>query len=288
VRDRAAYVGGLAAWRPPPSGEDAPASTSLTFSFAVNFRYLRLSLNACSLPVERPMLESAPDEICASPYGLGSDPVRTPSTVNALPGEQAKSWQRARARSGARARGDRPGRPSLSVECSLRSRRPAEDVAVSEGRRAVGLGRRGWHGAPRLDRKPVCINCRAVGRIAHVVPDAAPIRVRRDCVYVIAEELIVRLLDALWDMLPKGRGGSSALAPRRLATRSELVAGGGASDRSPNQPAPTQRERRKHVLATVAPLIRRESGSVARPFLRKAPDPHVIRPPSKPILLPRC
>ena len=34
------------------------------------------------------MLESAPDEICASPYGLGSDPVRTPSTVNALPGSR--------------------------------------------------------------------------------------------------------------------------------------------------------------------------------------------------------
>ena len=34
------------------------------------------------------MLESAPDEICASPYGLGSDHVRTPSTVNALPGSR--------------------------------------------------------------------------------------------------------------------------------------------------------------------------------------------------------
>jgi hypothetical protein len=34
------------------------------------------------------MLESAPDEICASPYGLGSDPVRTPSTINALPGSR--------------------------------------------------------------------------------------------------------------------------------------------------------------------------------------------------------
>jgi hypothetical protein len=36
------------------------------------------------------MLESAPDEICASPYGLGSDPVRTPSTVNALPGSRPR------------------------------------------------------------------------------------------------------------------------------------------------------------------------------------------------------
>jgi hypothetical protein len=34
------------------------------------------------------MLESAPDEICASPYGLSSHPVRTPSTVNALPGSR--------------------------------------------------------------------------------------------------------------------------------------------------------------------------------------------------------
>lgn len=38
--------------------------------------------------VERPMLTSAPDRISASPYGLGSDPVRTPSTVNALPGSR--------------------------------------------------------------------------------------------------------------------------------------------------------------------------------------------------------
>ncbi len=34
------------------------------------------------------MLEGAPDAICASPYGLGSDRVRTPSTVNALPGSR--------------------------------------------------------------------------------------------------------------------------------------------------------------------------------------------------------
>ena len=34
------------------------------------------------------MLEVAPDAICASPYGLGSDRVRTPSTVNALPGSR--------------------------------------------------------------------------------------------------------------------------------------------------------------------------------------------------------
>ncbi len=35
------------------------------------------------------MLMSAPDAICASPYGLGSERVRTPGTVNALPGSRA-------------------------------------------------------------------------------------------------------------------------------------------------------------------------------------------------------
>jgi hypothetical protein len=34
------------------------------------------------------MLRSAPDAISASPYRLGSDRVRTPSTVNALPGSR--------------------------------------------------------------------------------------------------------------------------------------------------------------------------------------------------------
>jgi hypothetical protein len=34
------------------------------------------------------MPEVAPDAIRASPYGLGSDRVRTPSTVNALPGSR--------------------------------------------------------------------------------------------------------------------------------------------------------------------------------------------------------
>ena len=34
------------------------------------------------------MLKGAPDAICASPYGLGSDRVRTPSTANALPGSR--------------------------------------------------------------------------------------------------------------------------------------------------------------------------------------------------------
>jgi hypothetical protein len=34
------------------------------------------------------MLRSAPDAISASPYGLGSDRIRTPITVNALPGSR--------------------------------------------------------------------------------------------------------------------------------------------------------------------------------------------------------
>src|SRR6266511_3134880 len=71
------------------------------------------------------------------------------------------------------------------------------------------------------------------------------------------------------DSVPPSEGSASD-----GSAGSELIAGGGASDRSPNQPAPTQRERRKHVLAPVAPPIRRGSGSVARSFFRKAPDPH--------------
>jgi hypothetical protein len=40
------------------------------------------------LLVERPILRGAPDAISASPYGLGSDHVRTPQPVNALPGSR--------------------------------------------------------------------------------------------------------------------------------------------------------------------------------------------------------
>jgi hypothetical protein len=58
------------------------------------------------------------------------------------------------------------------------------------------------------------------------------------------------------------------------AARSELVAGVGASDRSPNQPASAQGEPGKHVLAVVAPHRGRGSGPVMRLLLRKAPDPH--------------
>ena len=69
--------------------------------------------------------------------------------------------------------------------------------------------------------------------------------------------------------VPPGEGSAS-----ESSAGSELVAGGRAADRSPNQPAPTQRERLKHVLATVAPPIRRGGGSVVRALLGKAPDPH--------------
>src|SRR3954452_12363169 len=40
------------------------------------------------------MLEVAPDAICDSAYGLGSDCVRTPSTVNALPGSRPHGTRR--------------------------------------------------------------------------------------------------------------------------------------------------------------------------------------------------
>lgn len=58
------------------------------------------------------------------------------------------------------------------------------------------------------------------------------------------------------------------------AAWSEAVAGCGASDRSPNQPAPAQRQRREHVLAVVAPHVGRRGGPVVRRLLRKPPNPH--------------
>lgn len=64
-----------------------------------------------------------------------------------------------------------------------------------------------------------------------------------------------------------GRSESSS------ATRLELVAGAGASDQSAHQPAPAQRERWKHELATVAPNLGLEGRPVVRAFLRKAPNP---------------
>jgi hypothetical protein len=80
-----------------------------------------------------------------------------------------------------------------------------------------------------------------------------------------------------------GRVRRRSRAPGALlsAAWSEVVAGCGASDWSPNQPAPAQRERGKHVFATGAPHLGRGSGSVVRLSLGQAPDPHVIRPPWK-------
>ena len=66
------------------------------------------------------------------------------------------------------------------------------------------------------------------------------------------------------------------------AARSEVVAGCGASDRSPDQPAPAHGERGEHVFATGAPHLASGSGSVVRLCLGQPPDPHVIRPPWKP------
>jgi hypothetical protein len=61
-----------------------------------------------------------------------------------------------------------------------------------------------------------------------------------------------------------------------------VVAGCGASDGSPNQPATSHSERGKHVLTTSAPHLASGSGSVVRLCLGQPPDPHVIRPPCLP------
>jgi hypothetical protein len=66
------------------------------------------------------------------------------------------------------------------------------------------------------------------------------------------------------------------------AARCELVAACGASDRAPDQPAPAQSERGKHVLATGAPRLGCGSRSVVRLCLGQPPDPHLIRPPWTP------
>ena len=69
------------------------------------------------------------------------------------------------------------------------------------------------------------------------------------------------------------------------APRGELITGCGILDQPPDQPASAQRERRKHVLATVATGLRRSRGPIVRASLRKAPDscPHPAT--FKPILL---
>jgi hypothetical protein len=87
------------------------------------------------------MLESAPDEICASPYGLGSDPVRTPSTVNALPGSRSVSKkERGQKRLTSSAWGDRSCQAAYSyswISPPSRSRRLS--CGYGGSRRGVGL-----------------------------------------------------------------------------------------------------------------------------------------------------
>jgi hypothetical protein len=72
---------------------------------------------------------------------------------------------------------------------------------------------------------------------------------------------------SMGDGLPTARSLSSGGywgSGRVSAARSELVACCGASDRSPDQPAPAQSERGKHVFATGAPHLGRGSGPVVR------------------------
>ena len=61
-----------------------------------------------------------------------------------------------------------------------------------------------------------------------------------------------------------GAGGSSAWR--------ELIAGGGALDQPPDQPASAQDQRREHVLAGVAADLGLRGGPIVRGLLRKTPD----------------
>jgi hypothetical protein len=89
-------------------------------------------------------------------------------------------------------------------------------------------------------------------------------------------------LIAPFQLSPDARASLWKQGVGEAAARSEVVAGCGASDRPPDQPASAQSERGKHVLATSAPHLGCGSGSVVRPSLGKAPDPHVIRAHWKP------
>jgi len=57
------------------------------------------------------------------------------------------------------------------------------------------------------------------------------------------------------------------------AARGELVAGSGTLDEASHEPAPTDGQGRKHVLAGIAPNLRLRSGSVVRRPLGQTPDP---------------
>jgi hypothetical protein len=89
-------------------------------------------------------------------------------------------------------------------------------------------------------------------------------------------------LIAPFQLSPDARASLWKQGVGEAAARSEVVAGCGASDRPPDQPASAQSERGKHVLATGAPHLGCGSGSVVRLSLGKAPDPHVIRAHWKP------
>ena len=74
------------------------------------------------------------------------------------------------------------------------------------------------------------------------------------------------------------------------AARCEVVAGGRAADRPPDQATAAERQWREHVLAAVAANLGLRGGPVVRPPLRETPDPRrhpippeliVLRPGSK-------
>jgi hypothetical protein len=68
------------------------------------------------------------------------------------------------------------------------------------------------------------------------------------------------------------------------AARCEVVAGGRATDRSPNQTTGPERQWRKHVLALVAADLSLAGWSIVRRLLRETPYPcrHSIPPESHP------
>ncbi len=74
--------------------------------------------------------------------------------------------------------------------------RAAEDVAVAERGRAVLLRRWRRNAAADLNRQSIRINGRTDSGVADVVPHARPVRVGRDCVHVIAEELCYQAVRA--------------------------------------------------------------------------------------------
>ena len=80
------------------------------------------------------------------------------------------------------------------------------------------------------------------------------------------------------DRLREGGGAAASLTPRMAGSgpraRPELVAGRGASDHTAHQPAPTDGQRRKHVLAVIATPVGFGRLLVARCLFREPPDLH--------------